>query len=164
MAVVPTPRSDSAEIGKNIGSEVVTRLIICSTHCKLLLQKNGMISMHTDCRCPWEISIGLVRCMTFVTTSSDMNNATMRQKKSLKITWPLRRAERPRKNGDLHEAESDADTSITQFFPDEPKTNRDYDQDQYMFLILHRSTKSVCSTNHDNGTAAPLNCILSLHR
>ena len=30
MAVVPTPRSDSTEIGKNMDSEVVTRLIIWS--------------------------------------------------------------------------------------------------------------------------------------
>ena len=62
-----------------------------------------------------------------------MNNDPMRQKKSLKITWPLRKAERRRKIGEFHEAESDDDTSTTQFFPEEPKTTRDCDQDQYMF-------------------------------
>ena len=41
MAVVLTSRDDS------IDSEVVTRLIIWSTHCKRLLQKKGMMSMHT---------------------------------------------------------------------------------------------------------------------
>ena len=54
---------------------------------------------------------------------------------SLKMTWPLRRAERRRKSGELHEAESDADTSITQFVPQKPKTTRDCDQDQYKFLF-----------------------------
>ena len=45
----------------------------------------------------------------------------------------MRGAQRQRKIGELHEAEIDADTSTTQFFPEEPKTTRDCDQDQYMF-------------------------------
>ena len=43
------------------------------------------------------------------------------------MAWPLRGAERRRMIGELHEAESDADTSITQNFPEEPKTTQDDD-------------------------------------
>ena len=78
------------------------------------------------------------------------------------MTWPLRGAERRRKSGELHEAESDADTSITQNFPEEPKTTQNDDPPNQHFSVLHRSSKSTCSTYHDNGTAAPLNCILLL--
>ena len=45
----------------------------------------------------------------------------------------MNRAERRRKSGELHKAEGVADTSITPFFPEEPKTTGDYDQDPKMF-------------------------------